>query len=81
MKHPDLDALLGSFADLSAAQQNTVAEYFIRRACDVDRRGGMRADDYLLLIACDLRGDGRHAFFDAVGRASLAAWQPETVNA
>lgn len=81
MRRPDLNALLASFAELSATQQDTVAEYFIRRALDVDRRGGMRAVDYLLLIAGDLRDGHRQAFFDAIGRASLAAWQPETVNA
>lgn len=75
-QHPDLTALLGSFADLSIQQQDTVAEFFIRRGLDVDRRGGMLAADYLLLIAGDMRGAHRQAFLDAVGRASLAAWQP-----
>lgn len=75
-QRPDLTALLTSFTDLSMEQQDIVVECFIRRGLDVDRRGGMRAIDYLLLIAGDLRGQHRQAFFDAVGRAALAAWQP-----
>lgn len=79
-QRPDLTALLDSFAELQQPQQDTVAEYFIRRGIDVDRRGGMRAHDYLMLIACDLRGRHRQAFLDAVGRASLAAWQPSAAQ-
>lgn len=83
MKQPDLNAmsLLNSFMELSGPQQDAVAEYFIRLGLEVERRGGMFATDYLLLVTCDMRGGHRPAFFGAVGRASLAAWQPETVNA
>ena len=78
-QRPDLTALLDSFAELQQQQQDIVAEYFIKRGIDVDRRGGMYAHDYPRLIACDLRGQHRQAFFDAVGRASLASWQPDAV--
>lgn len=80
MKQPDLNALLNSFAELPEPQQDTVAEYFIRRGLEIERKGGMFATDWLLLATCDMRGGHRQAFFDAMGRASLSAWQPETVN-
>lgn len=72
-QRPDLTALLNSFAELHQQQQDIVAEYCIRRACDVDRRGGMLAADYLLLIAGDMRGAHRQAFLNAVGRVSFDA--------
>lgn len=83
MRRPSRNAvnLLACFAELPEPQQDTVAEFLIRRGLDVDRRGGMLAADYLLLIAGDLCGAHRQAFLDAVGRASLAAWEPEAANA